>query len=45
MFKFFKKQKKDKDKDKDNKKDDCPMCKVSTEVINQLKDNQKKNDK
>lgn len=44
MFKFFKKQKKD--KDKDNKKDnDCPMCKVSTEVINQLKDNQKKNDK
>ena len=44
MFKFFKKQKKD--KDKDNKKDnDCTMCKVSTEVINELKDNQKKNDK
>lgn len=45
MFKFLKKQKKDEQKDDQKKGDDCPMCKVSPEVVDQLKKDKNKEGK
>lgn len=38
MFKLFKKQKRDEEKKDQAKDGDCPMCQVSPEIINQLKE-------
>jgi len=47
MFKLFKKQKNNKQKVTPINNDDCPMCKVPPEVVEQLKkenNNQHKHD-